>query len=742
MKKILSLTLAALMLAATLASCATVSPEKALDPNIRITSSDASDAAAWLDERLDEVPDRLVIGMDASAYGVDVSALEADGYIIRTVGDEVAILARTADGLDRAVRRYAKAVEAGESSALDVTYHEGYRVEELRLDGVDVSKYAIAVEDDDGYMNNWVSRNVADTFASLVQTACGAKLSVGGESERRIVFRRIEDESFKESSYHYFFSDGDLIFEYTDLGGARNGMVKFLEDEVGWVDLYYGRDDLAEADLIDVPAATDVLCHPRFSGIRMTTMDSFRKDNTLARLNYTSFSYKYRIPSAHHSLGVKWVPEHTTSHIPCLTDEYVFEDTVDQITENIEGRLAAGAVIGDDFVSIDLGMMDDGNWCRCKNCIKIALDEGGTWAGPMVYFANRVDEALDDAGYDGLKFPIFAYWGSNKAPKSAPNDDVYVTIVFDKSCTRHFIDGSQCVGETLFFPGIYGGTIRGSNRDVADWVRDWCALSDNVYARPAPLLSPLHAITIIDQTYEDIVFLSECGVKCIYDEIYTKEELDTHLIVTELWEAMLFDTDMSRAEFYEEVARLFEKYYGDGWQDAWDYICCLETAENAVDDCWTAWGSYSFVISPDQYDPLVYASLWERMLDGLSAAERAANSAAQERRVKLLRAAALYGGCYASYYFAYEDYDDERLAMLEERWTEMIAIMKECGVYDSLMSGSGKSHYYDDGHFFFDTLEETAWNGAWALNSSDRITLLKMGGISPSRPAPEKYKSE
>ena len=112
MKKTISIALAAMMIAAALAGCASIEP--GLDPQIRITSSDAESAAQWLDQRLDSIPDRIVIGTDADNYNVDLAALEDDGYIIRNLGGEVAIFARTADGLDRAVRKYAKMAEAGD----------------------------------------------------------------------------------------------------------------------------------------------------------------------------------------------------------------------------------------------------------------------------------------------------------------------------------------------------------------------------------------------------------------------------------------------------------------------------------------------------------------------------------------------------------------------------------------------------------------------------------------------------
>ena len=747
MKRVLCITLAAIFFASVLTSCASPgSPRPALDPKITVTSSDAVDAAKWLDERLDSIPDRIVIGTDAAKYDVDVSALEDNGYIIRYIGNELAILARTADGLDIAARKYAKSVEAGKSIA-DETYHEGYRIKELRLAGNDISTYAISVEGEDDYICKWAKQNAAEPFAKLIKIACGAEIPIGGEAEHRIVFRRTTDKSFKESSYHYYFVGGDLIFEYADLAGARNCMVKFLENECGWDDLYYGFDVLRESDLVDVTAETDVLCHPRFGGIRLTTIGSFYEKNTLYSVGSDAFTYKYRIPSAHHYVGRIWAKEYgcgRTGHMPCLTDEDVIADTAEEIAASVAASIASNVKIGEELDCINLGMEDSGAWCSCKNCLKLAKEENYTWAGPMVYFANAIDDALDEMDYDGLKYSIFAYYGSNPPPKTSPHDDVYVTFVCDNYCTTHALNGSQCTGNTLNLPGTVGGTRRGNNNEEANWIRGWCEIAKHVYVRPAPLSAPFHAYTIIDQLYDDITFLTECGVECIYNEIYTTLELDTNLIATELWEAMTFDPDMTRAEYYEEVARLFEKYYGDGWQGAFDYIECLEATELATDDCWSAWHGYAFITDTLQNDHALYRKLWDRMLDSLSLAEKAANSDEQEDRVKRLRISALIGGCYASYYYAYEDRDDERIAMLCERWDEMIALSKEVGIYDEyddIVKSLGLQ-YEAGSKLIYDSLEDTAWIGGWALGwYHDRKEMLGRAGYDMKnlRPAPEKY---
>ena len=207
---------------------------------------------------------------------------------------------------------------------------------------------------------------------------------------------------------------------------------------------------------------------------------------------------------------------------------------------------------------------------------------------------------------------------------------------------------------------------------------------------------------------------------------------------------MTFDPDMTRAEYYEEAARLFEKYYGDGWQGAYDYIECLEETEIGISDCWTAWHSYAFVSDATQNDHALYRELWGRMLSSLESAERSANSAVQEQRVKRLRISALIGGCYASYYYAYEEGDDERIAMLCERWDEMIALSKQVGMYDGfdgLVKRLGLQ-YEEGAKLIYDSLEDTAWIGAWAIGwYHDREEMLKAAGydVKDLRPAPERY---
>ena len=603
MKKILALVLAAIMIAACLASCA-VSPAKT-EAIVRLTSSDAANAADWLETRLGEnIPDKLVIGTFAGEFDVDLSALEDDGYIIRSFGGEIALLAKATDGLDRAVRRYAKAVEAGES-VTDEVFHEGPRIEELRLAGNDISTYAIRVESDNDYVRSWVTDEVADTLSKLLKIATGVAPGIGGEAEHFIILRHVSTEDrpdFKESSYNYHFENGDLVIEYVEIYGAVNGAMLFLQNECGWTDLIIGLDVLEEADLVDIPADLDVTVHPTFSGGFCQCIRN--PYATLRKINSGFIDRGYKIASAHHALGTTWASDYglkMTNHFPCLTDDYVYEDTVEEIVEYVEGRLAAGEKLGDGMAHIDLGMEDGdasrgATFCKCKGCQKVYLEEGATWAGPMIRFANRIEEAVDEAGYDGIKYSVFAYAGSNMPPrKTAPNDDIYVTIVMHDSCDKHFVDGSQCTGNAAnkfmidWVRSYSHGQTYVNNNDWRQWIEDWHDLGAHLYVRTATLSNPCNPFMTMYIIYENMKFYAENDVMAIYNESYAIGGLDFNYLVGELYQLCHYYPGMTRAEYYAEYDRLLEKYYGEGWREIRYVADTLREAELAT-SCTCAWG--------------------------------------------------------------------------------------------------------------------------------------------------------
>ena len=763
MKILLSITLAAILVASVLASCA-FTPRTALDPNITLTSSDAADAASWLDERLDKVPDRVVIGTDASAYGIDVSALEDDGFVVRHIGDEIAFLARTPDGLDRAVRRYAKAVEAG-ANVEDETYHEGYRVERFLLAGNDISTYAIRVDCREGFFTREVTNNTACTLSRLIGIACGFEPAVGGEAEHYIILRQIDDPSFRESSYRYHFENGDLVIEFIELFGSKNGAIMFLQNECGWTDLMYGFDVLEERELLDIPADLDVTLHPAMSGgLTQCTAGAFKSHGaTLANVSWYFFDRSYRVPSAHHALGSTWGSDYgknKTGHLICLTDEYAIEDTADEIAAYVQSRLDAGEVLGEGMAHIDLGMEDENNWCKCKTCYAKYLEEGATWAGPMIYFANRIESDIDSRGYDGIKYSVFAYAGSNMPPKKlAPNADVYVTLVMHDACDIHFYDGSQGGDGSVLSQFMiemnrsyaHGRRIL-NNEDWGAWIRGWHDLGTTLYIRVATLTNAFEPFATMYIQYENMRFFAENGCAAIYNETYAADGLDFNYIVHELYQILQFNPGMSRADYYAEYYRLLEKYYGDGWRGVLTFADNLrEAEENGL--CRSSWSS-----DIGRYDYATFDALWSDTLAGLDEAIRSANSARQEYLCKMAKCAAIHMECLATYFFAYQNEDAAALDADRTMWSEMIALLDEAG-YHVIEGGVSTGSWQGElaysvvklppavigvwGSPFYYPLCASLDDQAWIIWGSDTCReVLKLFGVASEdvRLKPEAYR--
>ena len=430
MKKLLALILAAMTLAGLLASCASAPAASAsINPHIRVTSSDASDAAAWLTARLgDKLTDSVVLGTDADGYDANVSALEDDGFFIRSCGGEDVLLAKTAEGLDRAVRRYAKSVEAGEAIA-DVTYHEGFRVKSLTIAGNDVSEYAIvcATEDDP------CVATAAAELAAYIEKSCGASLPVFAASEYEAAeakpARRIEitsgDETLGDEGFTINVDEaGDLHIDGGVWRGALWGVYDLLEDDVGWRFLagtpYYEiivpadrQEYLYEAEHIDITAEanrTEIPSIPIRGGC-----DGLKQRNTYytqGQEKYGGFGFTIRACHGlqnNHDLifsgeyaGVYLGLSESGFTQPCFTDEDVLEAIDHYALEYVRTRLEAGQKIGREIIAVDVAHWDGGLWtfCKCRECQKVCSVEGYQ-SGPVLRMANRVADLLDE-NYPGV----------------------------------------------------------------------------------------------------------------------------------------------------------------------------------------------------------------------------------------------------------------------------------------------------------------------------------------------------
>ena len=442
MKRTFALILAAILLAASLASCAgtaKVTP----NANIRLTSSDAADAAAWLAGRLgDALTEDVVIGTDADGYGVDVSTLEDDGFFIRSFGrvftsacgGEDVLFAKTANGRDRAVRKYAKMIESG-APITDVTYHEGARVKRIEIAGRGVAEYTIYTGDEERILA------AANELSSRIAEACGVSLPVvtGEPSAPYIELRYVHDEALGYVGHRWSVSEEGVVIECSDAyqsTSASYAVRRFLEKNLGWMGLIYGMEDLPAADLVSIEAGTSFEESPAFDWSRPASGTTVLKYDELT--NNDGF-YGERMYCCHGMQSSRFAgdlsasPDHNWAlDQPCWLDDTFYEAVREDIVAYIESRIDAGAIPGETFRFIDVSHGDNSNWCRCKKCTKMYGDQGGTHAAEVLTWVNALSDDLNET-YPGLVYGVFAYEMTKKPPKTIkPNEHVTITFCYDR----------------------------------------------------------------------------------------------------------------------------------------------------------------------------------------------------------------------------------------------------------------------------------------------------------------------
>ena len=675
MKKLIAFALCALIFASAFTSCAPIG--KTLDPRIKVTSSDAADAAAWLDARLAEVPGPVVIGTDSSAYGVDLTALEADGYVIRDLGGETAIFARTADGLDRAVRKFAKMAEA--NCVTDAAYHEGARVTKLPLAGRDISEYTVYCE------NEYYMKVAAADFASLVERATGFKPAVSTETPAvpYIALRYVHDESLRNVGYRWSVDEGGLTIECSDIfksSSAHYAERRFLQNALDWYGLDFGFEDLAASDLVELAVGESGGETPGFDWAYIYDGGSCkyeRYDN-----NFQNFGLDRH--SCHGIQAHAFAGELSSSpnrnwaeDMPCWIDEDFYEVSLYDIEEYIKSFIAAGQTL--DYIDVAAG--DNAFWCTCKDCVAL-LKKEGSYSAHVLTWANRLSEELGET-YPDIYYGVFAYAGSNRPPKTIEAaDHVCVTFCCDHNCSEHPLDGSRCTwGDPS--PGRANGPR--DNPTYAEYMRKWCSICDNVYVWYYGLPNGFLTMSFVHTVRDDWTFLHDIGAKGVFWEAEAPG-YDANFIAYQLAFELVWNTDMTDGEYDAAYDRILAATYGEEVAPlVKEYLKVIDRIYEAskCQDCW-AWAKI-VLNSPEVLyalyaDPDGIADQYDLMFDLVEAAFSTAPDLRTEKRLAALEASVIYKGSVAAYPKARSAGDEGRMAELSRRYRLMVERLAAYGV--------------------------------------------------------------
>lgn len=733
MKKSVSILLSALMLAAAFVACAPKAD--VLNPAITLASSDAQAKAEWLSERLDgSIPDEVIIGIGSNdTYGIDMTGFKDDGYIARAIGDEVLLFGATAEGLDGAVREYAKAAEKGASAELDTVFHEGEFIEKLTIDGNDISEYTVVYRDtgEEVFMPKSVGATTgnaeyaAGEFVRLIEIATGIELPVKSSEEKVsgniVMIDYLTDGEHGETGFTYEVKDSNLYISGVGLAnGCANGVYYFLEYECGWDGLICGDSYLSEVDALDIPNGTSADVDPMFDYVKWYGLfaHKFKNDH--------STSYLGRIKEASHGITAFVDPQRDL--VSCFSNESIYMNVFDKVYTKVVNAVDAGSVIGVDLTTIDIAMEDAMSYCTCKDCAVNLRDEGSQ-AGSFVLFANRLAEDMENEGLGGLVYAIFAYHGSNPAPKTHTRDDVYVTYCFDGNCGYHGLEDPNCWASTADHLGKPTGEDHVGNAEFAKWVKDWGEVCDNVYVWYYALGSSglKNEYTMYDFLYDDITFLHECNIKGFFFEM-ENSGFGLARVRWQMVQVLQWNPDLTEEEFNACRDRILEREYGDGWQNVHEYITLWERTEHAR--CENIWGN-DFLHN----DMEMYRESADDMFALLDEAHDLANNSTQAANIERLFMTHIYNHCLMKYFDAYNAYDDEAIAALQEKYA-LFARFADNSEFSMASMPKGAKYNAEKAEEYFYDLEEEIWK-KWA-DQRERLTF----GEAEERPMPEKWAAE
>ena len=654
--------------------------------------------ASWLKDRLGTLPDGMQIGL-GDELGIDMSDFRDEGYIIRQSGDESVICAKTSNGLDRAVRYYAK--YAPESGDFSHTYAEGKPIKSLTIAGTDISEYRIVMQND----RDNVHENAASDLVSSIEKATGAVLEVTDSTGAHNIVLKQQTEAEAEKSglgKEGFTVEVDEKGEVTITGGYLRGCLygvyDFLETYLGFRYLYdfdltvthYNIDPIVvydsyedaqieyipEADRIDIPAGEKYTETPDFG---------YRHHWHEPSLSMTN-SYTRKRRSNGGETGVGAITCHGTNNFChlfvdysgigninyCYSNEENIEIAIEYLEESLNSRLAAGQTIGREIIDVDVGHADTPDFCNCNKCKKL-YQQDGFYTGAVLYYTNSIAAAIAEDISPEIYVNMFGYWGTCTPPyktKPLPNVAVaycYYTDIEKISCYSHPFDGSECAEP---FKTSWGKVV--SNRLYADELKRWCELCTRVFVWYYPgswSYKPFAAVTY-KNTLKDIQFLKECGIYGFFTcpSYQTPEDaLVAYLVAKLSW-----DCDITEEEYNGYVEEYLDAMYGDAADEIAQWI---ETEKGTQRQC--CWNSNYFCRPTTVRDLSYYRDNFDSIVALFDEALADAGSYLEECRINHRAAYAYYPSLVTNYTRMFQNGTAEEKTLYLERWNVFDKYAKE-----------------------------------------------------------------
>lgn len=235
----------------------------------------------------------------------------------------------------------------------------------------------------------------------------------------------------------------------------------------------------------------------------------------------------------------------------CLTNEGLIQEAIKNVKQWIKDHPQANI--------ISVSQNDWWGWCTCPNCTALEQREGGAHSAPIVYFVNRIAEAIADE-YPAVAVDTLAYSYSRKPPRALePRPNVIIRLCSIECCFSHPLATDDYPQNVSFRDDIHHWFKLTKRIYVWDYVCDFAH-----YIMPWPNLRVLGP---------NIKFFVEHGVRGIFEEgCYNTlggdmAELKAYVMAKCLWNP---DYDVEQA-----VSEFLAGYYGPAARPVREYLDLL-----------------------------------------------------------------------------------------------------------------------------------------------------------------------